>query len=243
MPSKGQTFQVAILTKKTMTNANITIAIRQEVGYLSYLLSNCAIVYLHFHGRKFWNVKILKMVGAIEKCASMTFIEVEICHWMEPLRMFYSMTLTFTFKVKIFLLRIGAQAAIVWCRFASTRMAPAVALLLFDTSLYVMILTYIFNNSRVSFIEVDIRHRMAPWWKLYSVTLIFIFTVWYFPVVHLLYKIGQAADVTGRFASTRTALFVELLLLIWLKCCFFVDAHICSEVYGSRSSRFKVTAK
>ena len=60
----------------------------------------------------------------------MTFTEDDICHLMEPLRMLYSMTLIFVFKVKHFLLCTGytkfAQAADVRGRFASTRAEPAV---------------------------------------------------------------------------------------------------------------------
>ena len=35
---------------------------------------------------------------------------------------------------------------------------------------------------------VDINHRVAPLWMLYSVTLIFIYEVKHFLVIHLLYK-------------------------------------------------------
>ena len=62
---------------------------------------------LDFHGHKFWNVNMAKMVRASEKCFSVTFIEINICHRMEPLRILYSMTLTFIFKVKHFLSCIG----------------------------------------------------------------------------------------------------------------------------------------
>ena len=48
------------------------------------------------------SIQILKMVRADEKCSSNTFIEVEICHRMGTLRMLYSMTLTYIFKVKLF---------------------------------------------------------------------------------------------------------------------------------------------
>ena len=41
----------------------------------------------------------------------MTFIEVDICHQMEPLRMLYFMTLTFIFKVELFLLCIYKKLA------------------------------------------------------------------------------------------------------------------------------------
>ena len=52
-----------------------------------------------FHGHKFWNVNISKTVWASEKCSSINFIEVVICHRMGPLRMLHSVTLTKTFKV------------------------------------------------------------------------------------------------------------------------------------------------
>ena len=38
---------------------------------------------LQFHGHKFGNVIISKTVRASEKCSSMTFIDVDICHLME----------------------------------------------------------------------------------------------------------------------------------------------------------------
>ena len=46
-------------------------------------------------------MNISKTVRASNKC--LTFIEVDICHRMEPFRMVYSLTLTFIFKVEHFL--------------------------------------------------------------------------------------------------------------------------------------------
>ena len=39
-------------------------------------------------------------MGASEKCPIMTFIDIDICHRMGPLRKLYSVTLTNIFKVK-----------------------------------------------------------------------------------------------------------------------------------------------
>ena len=58
---------------------------------------------LHFRGDKIWNVNIWKMMRVSEKCSSIIFIEIDICHRMGPLRFLYSMILTFIFKVKHFL--------------------------------------------------------------------------------------------------------------------------------------------
>ena len=44
----------------------------------------------------------LKTMRANEKCSGMTFIKVDICQRMGPLRMLYSMTLTYIFKVNHF---------------------------------------------------------------------------------------------------------------------------------------------
>ena len=49
---------------------------------------------------------------------------------------------------------------------------------------------------------------------LYCVTLTLIFKVKNLLVMHLLYKIAQTADVPGRFALTRTAPAMELLLYV-----------------------------
>ena len=64
----------------------------------------------------------------------------------------------------------------------------------------------------MTFAEVDIRHQMAQFWGLYTVTLTFIFKVKHFLVMHLLYKQLQVIS-PGRFSSTRMAFTVELLLL------------------------------
>ena len=64
-----------------------------------------------------------------------------------------------------------------------------------------------------------IRHRMSPWWMLYSLTVTFIFKVKHFIFMHLLWKIAQAGDVPSRFAPTCTVLGWELLLTtttIWI---------------------------
>ena len=58
---------------------------------------------LYFEGHELLNVNISKTVRASEKCSSMTLIEVDICHRMRALRMLYSVTLTFTFMVKPFI--------------------------------------------------------------------------------------------------------------------------------------------
>ena len=100
---QGQTFQGAILTKKGWKNANINIAIRKtgNCNRLTQLrMLHIMILTYIFKVTKFWNVNISKTVRAGEKC-SMTFKEADICNrMMRPLRMLYSVTLTFMFKVK-----------------------------------------------------------------------------------------------------------------------------------------------
>ena len=70
-----------------------------------------------------------------EKGSLMTVIEVDICHRMGPLLFVYSITLTFIFKVKNFLVMQFSlkimQSADIPGRFASTRTGSAVELLLF----------------------------------------------------------------------------------------------------------------
>ena len=60
-----------------------------------------------------------------DNCLGLTFTEVDICHEMESWRMLYSLTLTFIFKDKYFLvmhsLKKNSQAADVLGRFASIR--------------------------------------------------------------------------------------------------------------------------
>ena len=87
---------------------------------------------LHFQGHDFWNVNMWKMVRTSEKYSRVTFI----CHQMELIWMLYSMTLTKIFKVKHFLFfwifyKTIAQYADIPSRFALTRTAPAMELLLF----------------------------------------------------------------------------------------------------------------
>ena len=63
-------------------------------------------------------------------------------------------------------------------------------------------------------IEVDICDRVETLQMLYSVTLIFISRSNIF-LLSLCYKdLAQAADFSGRFASTRSATAVELLLFV-----------------------------
>ena len=65
----------------------------------------------------------------------------------------------------------------------------------------------------MTFVEVDIRRRMAPLWILYSVILNFIFKVKLFCYAFAV-KNSQSVDITGRFASTRTAPAAELFWLL-----------------------------
>ena len=80
--------------------ANITIAIRirEEVMNFSSIgaTANVALfdLDLNFQCHEFLKMNIAKMVRASEKCSTPIFIEVDICHRMEPLRMLYSVTLT-----------------------------------------------------------------------------------------------------------------------------------------------------
>ena len=84
--------------------ANITIAFRQEAMYLP---SNGAIANVvhrdldtYFQGHKIWNANIVKTVKASEKRAVVTFMEAGIRHSRSSLRMLYSVTLTYIFKVQ-----------------------------------------------------------------------------------------------------------------------------------------------
>ena len=47
----------------------------------------------HFQGHEYWNVNISKTVKASEKCSNTTFVEVDICHQIGPLRILYSIIL------------------------------------------------------------------------------------------------------------------------------------------------------
>ena len=51
---------------------------------------------------EFFNVYISKTVRAIEKCSYVTFIQVDMWHRMEPLRILYSVTVTYVLKIKLF---------------------------------------------------------------------------------------------------------------------------------------------
>ena len=57
---------------------------------------------IHFQGHGISNVISWKTVIADEECFRKSFIEVDIYHRMGPLRLVYSFTLTFIFKVKDF---------------------------------------------------------------------------------------------------------------------------------------------
>ena len=57
---------------------------------------------LRFQGHAFWNVNSSKTLSAIQKCSSMTFIEVDICYKIGPFRVLYSVTLTFIFQGQTF---------------------------------------------------------------------------------------------------------------------------------------------
>ena len=48
-----------------------------------------------------WNVNILEVSSTGAEMRKMTFIDCDICHRMAPLRMLYSVILTFVFKVKM----------------------------------------------------------------------------------------------------------------------------------------------
>ena len=78
---QGPTFQEAILTSKSWKNANNTIAIKLEDRYLSSNGATANVVnydfYLYFHGHKYFNLKC----ELAKKCSSMTFIEIDVCHW------------------------------------------------------------------------------------------------------------------------------------------------------------------
>ena len=57
---------------------------------------------LHYQSHECWNMNITKTVSANEKCSSITFIEVDICHRMKSLRMLYYVTVSWIFIVKLF---------------------------------------------------------------------------------------------------------------------------------------------
>ena len=87
---QGQTVQVAILMNKDWKDANITVAIGQKV-MCTVEWRHCGVVHydfdLRFQGHEFLNVNISKTVRTREKCSGMTFIEVDICHRIRPLRL------------------------------------------------------------------------------------------------------------------------------------------------------------
>ena len=67
---------------------NSTIAIRQEVRHFTTGYHQCQCCYF--------------TTSTTKKCTSMTFIDVDICHQVGPIRMFCSMTLPYIVKVKLF---------------------------------------------------------------------------------------------------------------------------------------------
>ena len=81
------------------------------------------------------NVVISETVRAIEKMFHTSFAEVDIRHWMAPLRTLYSVNLTFIFKVKhLFVMNLLLKkCADSGCpgRFVSSSTTPTTELLLF----------------------------------------------------------------------------------------------------------------
>ena len=55
---------------------------------------------VYFQGYKIGNANIWNTARVSEKCSSMTFMVVDVRHRKEPLRLLYSLTLTWIFKVK-----------------------------------------------------------------------------------------------------------------------------------------------
>ena len=98
-----------------------------------------------------------KWWGQEQNWVMMTFIDVDIYHWMALLWMLYSVTLAYIFKVK----HLNVDISIKWWELEQK---------------WVM----------MTFIDVDIRHWMALLWMLYSVTLTFILKVNKILVKHLL---------------------------------------------------------
>ena len=103
------------------------------VSRMASLRMLCIRTDVRFQGHEYWTVYIWKTVRASEKCSSVTFIEFDIWHRMAPFRTLYVVTSNFIFKVKLFLwicYKKVACYADVRGRFASSRTAPAVELLL-----------------------------------------------------------------------------------------------------------------
>ena len=102
----GQTFQLAILTSKQSKNASITIAnqIERQIFASEWCHCECCVSlpWPTFSSDEIWNVNIWKTMRVNPKYSGMPFIQVDICHRMGPLRMLYSVVLTYFFKVKYF---------------------------------------------------------------------------------------------------------------------------------------------
>ena len=113
---------------------------------------------LHFQGHEFWNVIISKRWELAKNAQVwLTFIEVGICHRVEPLRILYSWPWP-------------------WPTFQGHKFETLVSRKRRE----------LLQNVLYDFTEVDIRHRMAPLRMLYSVTLTFIFKIQHLVMLLLL---------------------------------------------------------
>ena len=93
MPTNGKTANVVVIDIDLIFKAKLQLAIstsiswKNSIGYeVKNLPSNGATANvhhdfkLHFQGHKMLNGNIFKAVRASEKCSSINFIEVDICH-------------------------------------------------------------------------------------------------------------------------------------------------------------------
>ena len=149
-----------------------------------------------------------------------------IWHRMAPLRIVYIMTLTYIFLVTKF--EVNISKTVIWqkllnCDFRRGWYFPSNTVihfldLNFQGHKFETLISWKrwepFEKCVVRFFpQVNICHRIWPFWMLYCNTLMYIFNVKHFLDTHLLQKNVKAADVHSRFVSTRTATAVELLLL------------------------------
>ena len=150
---------------------------------------------LHFPGHDFLNVNISKTIRARGKCSGMALIEVDICHRMAPLRMLNSITFTYIYQFQIFqvlILLISKH----WqkCKHDYCyQIGSEVFAIEFSHCECCLNLIFKFTNNEMgiskkkviacenwsvmTFIAVDISHRMESLRKLYSVTLASVFQV------------------------------------------------------------------
>ena len=101
---QGQTFQVAILTRNCLKMQSSLLpsdrnsGICRRMAPLRMLYTKIFNYILKFTNFETWLSQ--KSVRAGDKCSIVTLVDVAIYHGIRPLRMLYSITLTFIFKNK-----------------------------------------------------------------------------------------------------------------------------------------------